>query len=502
MWFTEADPLSGAAKVASIDPAGNVTETALPAGSQPAGIAAGPDGNLWVAERGIDEIARVSAAAPHAVTRYPLAVGSTPSAIAAGPDGNIWFTEEGTDRVARISIAACPSLTASPAVFSSNATERCFTVPAGVAALHIVAVGGAGGDGFSANPAVAAAGRGARGARVTGILAATPGQAFYVQVGGNGQPGKSAAGGEGGYSGGADGAASRPFAGLLSGQNTAGGGGGATDLRTLSMTSLSPASDTSLGSRVVVAAGGGGGGSAANLVMAAGLGGDGGAGGAAPGAGVTPPAGGGGGGAARTAPPAGGLGGSGAGGGAPGTDGLGGGGGGGGVAAWSLLTPPSPLPAVGGGGGGGSGAGYYGGGGGGGGGAAWSLLPPAPVPVSDGGGGGGAGSSFADPTAFSSVTVATDSSGTPSVTITWQVLAVQTAAPSPTPITATTPIGNTGADGDITGSGALFIFSGLLLVTGAANAPRWARRAQVRRRLRGACAAAVTRMDRRYKHRR
>src|SRR5215212_7695318 len=81
------------------DPAGVITEYPLPtAGSSPWGIAAGPDGNLWVTERtaqGVGKVARVTTSG--VFTEYSIPTGgNNSSAIAAGPDGNLWITEEST----------------------------------------------------------------------------------------------------------------------------------------------------------------------------------------------------------------------------------------------------------------------------------------------------------------------------------------------------------------------------------------------------------------------
>lgn len=76
------------------DTTGRITEFALPSGSAaPGGIAAGADGNLWVAETGVNKIARVTPAGE--ITEFPLASGSLPAAVAAGPDGNLWFAQRG-----------------------------------------------------------------------------------------------------------------------------------------------------------------------------------------------------------------------------------------------------------------------------------------------------------------------------------------------------------------------------------------------------------------------
>jgi streptogramin lyase len=70
--------------------------------SDPRGLAAGPDGNIWVALFGADRIARITPAG--AITEFStgLTVGAAPRDIATGPDGALWFTEAGADQIGRI----------------------------------------------------------------------------------------------------------------------------------------------------------------------------------------------------------------------------------------------------------------------------------------------------------------------------------------------------------------------------------------------------------------
>lgn len=140
--------------------------------------------------------------------------------------------------------------------------SQSFTVPAGVRAVQVTAVGGTGGRSSNAD--------GGAGARVTGHVDVTAGQVLSVEVGGNGE------GATGGYNGGGAGPATDST-------YFGGGGGGASDVRT------GPGLDT----RLIVAGGGGGGGNwhAGGAAGAAGAGSGGGLAG-------TATAGGGGGGAA------------------------------------------------------------------------------------------------------------------------------------------------------------------------------------------------------------
>jgi hypothetical protein len=276
---------------------------------------------------------------------------------------------------------------------SGCGVRRSFTVPAGVSSLHVVAIGGEGG--------IAPESGGERpagfGAIVTADLPVAPG-ALYVEVAGNGSAAadpsvstSGAPGGAGGLNGGAAGGNGGNDEGEgLSLSAGGGGGGGASDLRTT----------TALGSRLLVAGGGGG----ASFAGAVGGGCCGDAG--KPGTGNGDGAGGGGAGT----PGAGGVGGAGQPAapsfgnstGGPGQDGSQGAGGAGGQGA--ATTDSDDFPA---GDGGGGGGGYYGGGGGGGGGGANSA-------------GGGGGSSFVE-TSAGNLTVATDTTGSPSVTITYTI---------------------------------------------------------------------------------
>jgi len=254
-------------------------------------------------------------------------------------------------------------------VFSYTGAEQTYTVPDGVTEVQVVAVGGPGGASQFGNGA-------SFGGVATADLAVTPGQALIVEVGGAGGKADnlSATSGAGGWNGGAT--------GFHSGFPKASGGGGASDVRTLTNTD-----PNTLGSRVVVAGGGGGAGGNAAMANPGGAGGAAGSGGQ-----VTPYTcssqdGCGGGGATTIAAGIGGYS-NGAQSGISGTLGSGGAGG------------NDNTDADGGGGGGG----WYGGGGGGtanGGG--------------NGGGGGGGSSWFGSGT--SNTAAAIDTTGTPSVTI-------------------------------------------------------------------------------------
>jgi virginiamycin B lyase len=100
MWFTE---ILGD-RIGKITPSGVVTEYSggITPGSQPYDIAAGPDGNVWFTEINGDRIGKITPSG--VVTQYSaeISAGSRPYGIAAGPDGNMWFTEIVGNRIGRI----------------------------------------------------------------------------------------------------------------------------------------------------------------------------------------------------------------------------------------------------------------------------------------------------------------------------------------------------------------------------------------------------------------
>jgi streptogramin lyase len=73
---------------------GQINEFATPTpSSQPEGIVAGPNGNLWFAESAANKIAEINPATG-AIGEYPIPnPNSFPLGITIGPEGKIWFTE-------------------------------------------------------------------------------------------------------------------------------------------------------------------------------------------------------------------------------------------------------------------------------------------------------------------------------------------------------------------------------------------------------------------------
>jgi streptogramin lyase len=103
LWFTD-DPFpgEGTPAIGRITTAGAISEfsTAVNQDDEPIELAdpqdiiAGPDGNLWFANRalfgGAPAIGRVTPAG--AITLFELPGGSFPQSLVAGPDGNVWFS--------------------------------------------------------------------------------------------------------------------------------------------------------------------------------------------------------------------------------------------------------------------------------------------------------------------------------------------------------------------------------------------------------------------------
>ncbi len=119
LWFTEYR----GSRIARITPAGVVTEFSLPAPNrQPSHITAGPDGNLWFTEGSPGGIGRITTAG--VVTEFlggstpGFTANRIPSGITTGADGNLWFTETrdpgAVVRVSLPSVTPTPTPTASP----------------------------------------------------------------------------------------------------------------------------------------------------------------------------------------------------------------------------------------------------------------------------------------------------------------------------------------------------------------------------------------------------
>ncbi|HTO87142.1 MAG TPA: hypothetical protein VMR54_06385 [Thermoanaerobaculia bacterium] len=95
-----------------------ITELTISAGSSPASIVAGKDGNLWFTESRNDKIGRISPSG--VITEFPIPTpNSSPGGIAAGADGNLWFTESQSNKIGRISLSGVVTEFPIPTLFSS-----------------------------------------------------------------------------------------------------------------------------------------------------------------------------------------------------------------------------------------------------------------------------------------------------------------------------------------------------------------------------------------------
>jgi streptogramin lyase len=89
--------------IGRITTSGTIVEVPAPSGQRGFGIAAGPDGNLWVASLDFS-VDRVTMNGVFTIFPTPQAAGA-PMAITAGPDGNLWFTTFGGQQLCRMTTA-------------------------------------------------------------------------------------------------------------------------------------------------------------------------------------------------------------------------------------------------------------------------------------------------------------------------------------------------------------------------------------------------------------
>jgi streptogramin lyase len=84
----------------------SITEFSLPSGSSvrigPDSITAGPDGNIWFTDPGVNAIGRINPSTD-AISLFTIPTASAgPWGITTGPDGNIWFCETGANAIGMI----------------------------------------------------------------------------------------------------------------------------------------------------------------------------------------------------------------------------------------------------------------------------------------------------------------------------------------------------------------------------------------------------------------
>jgi hypothetical protein len=120
VWFTEF----AGDNVGMITPQGVITEDQIPAaGAEPETIAAGPNGDMWFAERGTSSVGRFTPAlAGGAIPSYPVFGGTgSPTGMAVGSDGRIWVTD-GVHQIEAVSDNAPSASVEAPFIAGSGET--------------------------------------------------------------------------------------------------------------------------------------------------------------------------------------------------------------------------------------------------------------------------------------------------------------------------------------------------------------------------------------------
>jgi virginiamycin B lyase len=96
LWFT----MHLVDKIGRIETDGFPITEFGPTGSEPSGIAFGPDGALWFTETAAGRVGRMTTSGR--ITEFPLPSAGEPGEIVAGPDGAMWFTQFAANRIGRI----------------------------------------------------------------------------------------------------------------------------------------------------------------------------------------------------------------------------------------------------------------------------------------------------------------------------------------------------------------------------------------------------------------
>ncbi|MDR3638779.1 MAG: SMP-30/gluconolactonase/LRE family protein [Isosphaeraceae bacterium] len=117
------------------------------AGSNPSGIALGPDGNIWFTEGNTNKIGVLNTTT-NVITEYTIpTANSVPNAITAGPDGNLWFTEAAGGKVGRITTSGqiteynLPTANSQPAGIAAGPGGTLWVTEQGANKIAVVNVG-------------------------------------------------------------------------------------------------------------------------------------------------------------------------------------------------------------------------------------------------------------------------------------------------------------------------------------------------------------------------
>jgi streptogramin lyase len=96
-------------------------EIALPAGSAPAMIAAGPGPSMWVTLMNANRVVQLTAAGGIQGS-FALPVNAAPIGITMGSDGNMWVAESSLGRIARVLSGQTPLIGDAPAINAASGT--------------------------------------------------------------------------------------------------------------------------------------------------------------------------------------------------------------------------------------------------------------------------------------------------------------------------------------------------------------------------------------------
>ena len=91
-----------AAEIERIAPDGSQSQIGLESGVDPYDIVRGPDGAMWFTEHNGSRIGRLTADGE--LSEFPLRDQSMPTGITVGPDGALWFAQRGVSAIGRITL--------------------------------------------------------------------------------------------------------------------------------------------------------------------------------------------------------------------------------------------------------------------------------------------------------------------------------------------------------------------------------------------------------------
>jgi streptogramin lyase len=108
VWFVDGRTFAGTNAIGKVTPSCEVTEYEyeeeggeLHEEANLVSITVGPEGKLWVTDRGLEPgLVVIDPAEPEEAKEYSVGIngGSQPQGIVVGPDGNIWFADAGSTR--------------------------------------------------------------------------------------------------------------------------------------------------------------------------------------------------------------------------------------------------------------------------------------------------------------------------------------------------------------------------------------------------------------------